>query len=142
MVVQTKICPACNAVFELGRNKKKIYCTQQCWLRTYNRPGAAHSIKGAKLGAATNIARYRGTGASWYVKENQRHQHRVVAERILGRALHDDEVVHHEDNDKKNNDPRNLIVFPSQGQHARHHMLGHPEGRNLPCDCSITRRLG
>jgi len=142
MVVQTKICPACNVKFPLGRNKKKIYCTQRCWLRTYNQPGAAHSIKGAKLGAAVNIERYRGTGTKWYVKENQAHQHRVVAERILGRPLTDLEVVHHEDNDKKNNDPSNLIVFPSSGEHSRHHNLGHPEGRNLPCDCSITKRLG
>lgn len=141
VATQSKICEACGVEFALGRNKKKRFCTQQCWLRTYNQPGAEHAVKGAKRGSQTNIERYRGTGSRTYVKENQRHQHRVVAERILGRSLLDGEVVHHEDNDKKNNDPSNLIVFPSSGEHSRHHNLGHPEGRNLPCDCSITRRL-
>ena len=37
---------------------------------------------------------------------------------------------------KTNNDPANLIVFPSHAIHARHHKLNHP-GR--PCDCPGIR---
>ena len=57
-----------------------------------------------------------------YTKCYGRHEHRVMAERILGRPLRPGEVVHHEDGNVKNNDPRNLFVFPSQAEHARYHM--------------------
>jgi len=37
--------------------------------------------------------------------------HRLVVENFLGRLLKDNEVVHHKDEDKKNNDPSNLQVM-------------------------------
>ena len=49
------------------------------------------------------------------------HEHRVVAEQILGRPLTDDEVVHHLDGDILNNGPENLYVFTSQAEHAVYH---------------------
>lgn len=59
--------------------------------------------------------------ANVYVKVAGRHEHRWVAEMWLGRALLPDEVVHHVDEDKHNNDPANLCVFPDQSHHARWH---------------------
>ena len=143
----TKICEGCQSTFTLVKdihghlNKKKIFCTRQCHLRTKNVPGAAHSIKGGKAAAAVNIDRLRGTGTKTYVKENGLHQHRIVAEKLIGRPLLQGEVVHHEDHDKKNNDPDNLLIFPSQAEHAKHHGLGHTEGRNLPCNCITIKKL-
>lgn len=48
-------------------------------------------------------------------------QHRLVAERVLGRSLLPLEVVHHEDENKQNNALENLWLFPSQSAHMRHH---------------------
>lgn len=62
----------------------------------------------------------KGTGKS-YSKTFGRHTHRIVAEKILGRSLKKDEVVHHIDADKLNNDPLNLMIFPSQKEHAAWH---------------------
>lgn len=56
-----------------------------------------------------------------YSRYYGRHTHRVVAERIIGRALLPGEIVHHRDGNKRNNDPDNLVVFPSQASHAKHH---------------------
>ena len=63
-----------------------------------------------------------GTGEDkTYSKFYGRHEHRVVAEQILGRALGSEEVVHHIDGNPRNNQPENLFVFSSQADHAAHH---------------------
>ncbi len=65
----------------------------------------------------------RDTGAGkTYTKRFSRHEHRIVAEIKLGRKLKPGEVVHHIDEDKRNNHPDNLIVFENQAAHAKHHM--------------------
>lgn len=46
--------------------------------------------------------------------------HRMVMEEKLGRFLDPDEVVHHMDGNKENNDPDNLELFDNNGDHIRH----------------------
>lgn len=57
-----------------------------------------------------------------YRKVGQRHEHRTVAEQKLGRSLQPGEIVHHRDEDKRNNRPDNLEVM-TQAEHARLHLL-------------------
>ena len=57
-----------------------------------------------------------------YRKHRGRHKHRIVAEEMLGRPLLPEEVVHHIDHDKTNNDPSNLQIM-TRADHARLHML-------------------
>lgn len=47
--------------------------------------------------------------------------HILQAEKLLGRYLSDEEVVHHIDFNKCNNDLTNLMVFASAEMHARYH---------------------
>ena len=47
--------------------------------------------------------------------------HTYNMEKHIGRKLRDEEVVHHIDRNRKNNELSNLIVFPSQGEHIRFH---------------------
>lgn len=70
----------------------------------------------------------RGSGTRGYIKRNGRHEHRVVAERMLGRPLTVGEVVHHRDGDKHNNRRRNLAVL-SRAERMRAHGLGIPGQR-------------
>ncbi|MGL6202074.1 MAG: HNH endonuclease [Lachnospiraceae bacterium] len=62
----------------------------------------------------------KGKGLS-YAKLYGRHEHRVVAEKMLGRPLRKGEVVHHIDRNKRNNKPDNLMVFRSQSEHVKWH---------------------
>jgi len=101
--------------------EKGLFCSARCALA--NVRTRAHQVAAAKKAALVNIARYRGTGTKTYVKENGRHQHRVVAERMLGRKLRKGEIVHHIDENKKNNHPSNLLVM-TQAQHCRLHFHG------------------
>jgi HNH endonuclease len=74
--------------------------------------------------------RDRGAGKT-YRKLHGRHEHRVVAEKKLGRRLRPGETVHHKDHNKRNNDPKNIEVFKSQAEHARFHMRErHAANRN------------
>lgn len=64
------------------------------------------------------------------INGKKRDLHRVVAEQKVGRKLGYDEVVHHEDEDKLNNNPSNLTII-SRAEHSRLHGLktGMPKER-------------
>lgn len=63
----------------------------------------------------------KGNNGKTYEKVYGRPTHRVVAEMKIGRALRPGEVVHHIDGNKRNNSIENLMVFPSQAEHAKWH---------------------
>jgi hypothetical protein len=48
------------------------------------------------------------------------YEHLLVAEKKMGRPLHPNELVHHKDKNKSNNDPQNLKVM-TKGAHASLH---------------------
>lgn len=58
-------------------------------------------------------------------------QHRLVGEDLAGRPLRKDEVVHHEDEDRTNNDPANLAVM-TQAAHRAHHAALHGRRMRIP----------
>ena len=71
---------------------------------------------------------------------NKRDYHRWIMEQELGRELRQDEVVHHIDGDKRNNDVSNLQVM-TRSEHARLHSKP-PYFPDWIRDANRERRIG
>lgn len=61
-----------------------------------------------------------------WVNGHSKKEHRVIMERIMGRALKRRERVHHIDGDGLNNKPANLHLFHCEGCHQFHHSMDAP----------------
>ena len=73
-----------------------------------------------------------------YAKYFSRHEHRVVAERILLRPLSPNEVIHHIDGNVRNNNPDNLALM-TRSEHAKLHVLIRRNKGVMPSEYPITR---
>jgi HNH endonuclease len=84
-----------------------------------------HNQRLYRYGRVDNIIGLKGSGTLnvdgyWVICGE--YEHRIVAERKLGRRLKEGEVVHHIDGDRLNNDPDNLEILSSQSEHMKLHM--------------------
>jgi HNH endonuclease len=117
-------CEMCGAIFTPSRGYEPArYCSKSCiWKAT---KGPEFNARISRETGAARGDKQRGTGTRGYIKRNQRHEHRGVAEQKLGRLLLPSEVVHHIDENKHNNHPDNLAVM-TRAEHMREHGLGIP----------------
>lgn len=119
----TLTCKTCEKEYQVEpyREHTSKYCCWNCGQK--GKAQAAAKIQIAK----------RGTGLKHrYVKFFSRHQHRVVAEQMLGRPLVKGEVVHHIDGNGKNNSPSNLMVI-TQSEHVKMHHKAMMAARKEKC---------
>lgn len=121
-----RACAKCEGIFTPARKKwKQKYCSLACQRSSCL---AQDNATLARMTAAKRGDKQRGRGeGKTYRKLNGKHEHRVVAERMLGRELKPGEVVHHKDGNKLNNLESNLEVLDGQSEHARLHAAERPK---------------
>lgn len=122
-------CERCGTEFTPVRKKwKRTICSLACQRAAFREAGTAAQARFDVRLAKGNSQRGRGAGRT-YTKRLGKHEHIIVMETVLGRPLTAEEVVHHRNRNKKNNDPENLQIFPNQSEHARHHARTRKEAR-------------
>lgn len=118
-------CAACGKLIDMPLSQfmrsSEHYCSRNCHLREMN--ATLNPIRMTeKTKAKLRIAHLGKNKKFGYTKFHGIAAHRFVAEKILGRKLEGGEVVHHIDQDKRNNSPENLMVFKSQAEHIKWHL--------------------
>lgn len=101
-------CEACSKMFKAWRKEQK-FCSI-CW-----------KTKGELAARTLSVNNYiygTGGGGKRYL-----HQHRQIAESIVKRELETNEVVHHMDNNPKNNEIKNLVVMDRRSHSKLHRYL-------------------
>lgn len=82
------------------------------------------------------------------VDEKYEYEHRVLAEKLLGRKLKKGEKIHHENEIKNDNKNDNIIVVPSEAVHRFLHwppncirQMPNESNRMVLCLCGCKRKL-
>ena len=124
-----KHCTYCGKLFELSRRQElkfergTLFCGRPHQLRWIQQEFAGiNAVASREVRGKALRDRVKREGATSYRKMLGRHEHRVVMEKHIGRALLVGEIVHHIDGNKRNNDVSNLLLM-TQSEHCRTHSL-------------------
>lgn len=96
-------------------------CLDSTYCRSFCRKHYKRWWRGLDVNTPSRLEAPKGTVTTQgYRAFGGKLEHRLVAEKVLGRPLKEEEIVHHHDENRLNNTPSNLVICPS---HAYHFLL-------------------
>lgn len=114
---------------EWKENMRKSHLGQKAWNKGGKNPKISgeksHWWKGGKIEQRGYIFIYYPNHPFCVNKNHKPYipEHRLIAEKCLGRYLLKGERIHHINEIKNDNQPKNLYLFPSIGKHNGFHLL-------------------
>lgn len=115
-------CVYCASEF-LATRRDMIYCSAACGRAVYRTTVAPLPLVARRVeptAARQPKAPARRVGRDGYVTVGGVLEHRLIAEAVLRRRLTEKEIVHHDNGQKADNRPENLVVW-DRAEHTRHH---------------------
>lgn len=109
-----KICPTCKKEFKTFPSRKAIYCNKKCYIKTGSKNPKWH-------GGYLLLDGYKYTYSPqhpFHTKMGYVAEHRLIIEKSLGRYLSKQEVIHHINGNRLDNQLKNLVVCTSPGKHV------------------------
>ncbi len=112
----TKKCKNCTTIFSKPPSQSGYFCSRKCYGKWLKSSGALKMEKHPRWSGGRS-----SSGKTKYIRVNLgnkkwAYEHRLVAEKMVGRKLKKGEIVHHKDENKQNNSPNNLEVL-NESQH-------------------------
>lgn len=109
------VCAICKNEF-LGWRKSNKFCSRKCMGLAWAKP---------------EVNKYTNTSKNY----KRTPDHRLVMEKMIGRKLKPEEVVHHINCNRRDNRPENLMLFKSNAEHIKHH-------RKIEREQKLQKHLG
>lgn len=106
-------CKECGKKFKIKKSLHRLFCSKEC-----NKKGRTGS-KSANWKGGRSIDGHGYFRISVGANKRKR-EHRIVAEKMLGRKIKRSEHVHHIDGDKTNNLPKNLFICDNSKHQIAH----------------------
>lgn len=136
-----KRCEICDCLLKLNNARdieRKRFCSKEClgkWIVSQGLLTNDYSLETREKMRQSKLALlktgwrpegwrkylpHRRVGGRGYAFIGQKREHQVIMENLLGRPLESNEVVHHIDGNKANNNSNNLQVM-TRGEHIKYH---------------------